>query len=665
MNPFRLIAIAALAAAPCLALGQSSPGFIPGQILDAAALNAAFVAKQDFGTGGGGDEAAGTPGLPVPGMAEYVGINVGGTLRGLTGVNPSGSIYAAQMDLASVGGTSVALGQAAMAASIPVVIANNQGAVPVSQSGTWTVQPGNTANTTPWLATINQGGNSAAVTGANALKVDGSAVTQPVSGTVTANLGTLNGAATAANQTNASQKTQIVDGSGNVIASTSNNLNVQCANCSGAGASAVDEASYTAGSSVFAPTGGFFQTTATTGPLTNGQQGMQQMTAYRAGMVNLRNAAGTEVGTAASPLQVSLANTGSNATNIAINEAQINGVTPLMGNGTTGTGSLRVTIASDNTANSNPWLVTGSGTAGSAAAGVVTIQGIASMTKLLVTPDALPANQSTNVAQINAVTPLMGNGTTGTGSLRVTIASDNTANSNPWIVNPGTAANWGVGATASAVPANSIYNGINVAGNLRGLTGANPGGGSVYAAQVDLASVGGTTVVNGGVAGSQSVGGTAATNGVLTASPLNLGVQAISTENTAVTATRQVQLVADLTGKLIVLPYANKENFVKGTTAAMTGTTSTQLIALVSSQKIYVTHISCVNSHASVGTFVTVQDGSGGTALTTLAANSGYGGDEQTGTTPLFWTTAGNGLYVADVTTGANVICNASGYSGV
>lgn len=38
------------------------------------------------------------------------------------------------------------------------------------QSGTWTVQPGNTQNTTPW-------------------KVDGSGVTQPVNGTVTANAG--------------------------------------------------------------------------------------------------------------------------------------------------------------------------------------------------------------------------------------------------------------------------------------------------------------------------------------------------------------------------------------------------------------------------------------------------------------------------------------------
>jgi hypothetical protein len=55
------------------------------------------------------------------------------------------------------------------------------GTVGATQSGTWTVQPGNTANTTPWLATVSQGGNAATVTAGNALKVDGSAVTQPVS----------------------------------------------------------------------------------------------------------------------------------------------------------------------------------------------------------------------------------------------------------------------------------------------------------------------------------------------------------------------------------------------------------------------------------------------------------------------------------------------------
>lgn len=131
------------------------------------------------------------------------------------------------------------------------------------------------------------------------------------------------------------------------------------------------------------------------------------------------------------------------------------------------------------------------GSAGTAATDVLTIQGIAGMTKLLVTPDsvALPANQSVNVsqlagtttdtnsgvksagtlrvvlatdqpqltnkllvtpdansainvAQVNGVTPLMGNGVTGTGSPRVTIASDNTAFSVNATVKAGTSGGW-------------------------------------------------------------------------------------------------------------------------------------------------------------------------------------------------------------------------------
>lgn len=94
--------------------------------------------------------------------------------------------------------------------------------------------------------------------------------------------------------------------------------------------------------------------------------------------------------------------------NQSVNTAQINGVTPLMGTGIMGTGSARVTIASDNDA--------------------LTVKQ-ATGTNLHVVLDntsALAANQSVNTAQINAVTPLMGNGVTGTGSQRVTIASDNT-----------------------------------------------------------------------------------------------------------------------------------------------------------------------------------------------------------------------------------------------
>jgi hypothetical protein len=79
-----------------------------------------------------------------------------------------------------------------------------------TQSGTWTVQPGNTANTTPWLTRPSDGTNSVAIKAAstaagatdpalvvaispnNSVAVTGTfwQATQPVSGTVTANAGT-------------------------------------------------------------------------------------------------------------------------------------------------------------------------------------------------------------------------------------------------------------------------------------------------------------------------------------------------------------------------------------------------------------------------------------------------------------------------------------------
>lgn len=229
----------------------------------------------------------------------------------------------------------------------------------------------------------------------------------------------------------------------------------------------------------------------------------------------------------------------------------------------------------------------------------------------------------------------------------------------------GSAANAAASATGSAVPASADYQGVNIGGTLRGQTGVNPTG-TTYAGATDLTSIGGTTVVNGGVAGSQSVGGTVATNVAITDNPLNLGAQAVSSENAAVTTARKVQLVADLVGKQIVLPYANPENFVSGTTSAMTGTTSTSLIASPGgSLRNYITQISCVNSHATVGTFVTVQDGSGGTALYTLAAGSVFGGSAYTFPVPLRQPTTATALYVANVTTGANVICSATGYKGL
>jgi hypothetical protein len=117
--------------------------------------------------------------------------------------------------------------------------------------------------------------------------------------------------------------------------------------------------------------------------------------------------------------------------NASVNVAQAAGTAIDVNSGVKSAGTIRVVLATD-----QPQLTN----------------------KLLVTPDsvALPANQSVNVSQINAVTPLMGNGTTGTGSQRVTIASDNTA----FTVNAAQSGTWSVGsstATGSAVPANAFY----------------------------------------------------------------------------------------------------------------------------------------------------------------------------------------------------------------
>lgn len=106
----------------------------------------------------------------------------------------------------------------------------------------------------------------------------------------------------------------------------------------------------------------------------------------------------------------------------------------------------------------------------------------------------------------------------------------------------------------------------------------------------------------------------------------------------------------------------NSAAFVKGTTAAMTGTTSTQLIAAVTSNKIYLTDIICTNSSAT-GTFVTVQDGSAGSTIYEGYAAASGGGFVISLKTPIS-NTSGNGVFVADVTTSANVICSGSGYSG-
>ena len=199
----------------------------------------------------------------------------------------------------------------------------------------------------------------------------------------------------------------------------------------------------------------------------------------------------------------------------------------------------------------------------------------------------LEANQSVNVAQINGVTPLMGAGNTGTGSPRVTIATDQAA-----------IATWGMGATGSGVPSGAQYQ----------------------------------------------------------------GAQARSSEISAATNANMVGLVADLVGKLIVLPYANPENFVSGRASA-TDTTSTSLIAApASGLRNYITQITVWNSSAT-STYVKIQDGSGGTELYDIPAPAG-GGATLTLPVPLRQPTTATAIYFAANASANAIVISASGYKG-
>lgn len=120
------------------------------------------------------------------------------------------------------------------------ITAVNTGAVVVSSSAL--PAGASTAAKQPALGTAGSASSDVitvqGITAMTALKVDGSGVTQPVSGTVIANAGTgtmavsaaslplPSLAATSTKQSDGSQKTQVVDGSGNIIGATSNALDI-------------------------------------------------------------------------------------------------------------------------------------------------------------------------------------------------------------------------------------------------------------------------------------------------------------------------------------------------------------------------------------------------------------------------------------------------------
>lgn len=349
--------------------------------------------------------------------------------------------------------------------------------------------------------------------------------------------------------------------------------------------------------------------------------------------------------------------------NQSVNVNQLAGTTTDTNSGNKSAGTLRVVLATD-----QPQLTN----------------------KLLVTPDA---NSAVNVAQIGG-TNVVNGGVAGIQAVGGNVANAVTATANPvpvggvFTTSP-TTLTTGQTATMQFTAAQNIKNdvttiagtaadtnsGTKSAGTLRVVLATDqpaltnkilvtPDSVALPANQsINMSQINAHTALEGGTNGSLAVGGGVATNVAITTNPVNTGAQGVSSENSAVTTGRMVQLVADLVGKLIVLPYSNPENFTNGTTAAITDTTTTSVIAAQGAGvRTYITQITVTNSHATVGTFVKITDGASTILHEAYAAAAG-GGYTATFPTPLRGT-ANTAVNAICVTTGANVIASVSGYKG-
>lgn len=172
--------------------------------------------------------------------------------------------------------------------------------------------------------------------------------------------------------------------------------------------------------------------------------------------------------------------------------------------------------------------------------------------------------------------------------------------------------------------------------------------------------------------GNTMVVGNVAHDGADAGNPVKMGAKAVNAEPSAVANNDRVNLIADLVGKLIVLPYSNPENFVSGAiTSAMTGTASTSCVAApASGLRNYITTIIVSNASTTVPTDILIQDGNAGATLLVVPAPIGTGtgtgtsGATITLPTPLRQPTTATALYVQNVTTGSSTKVSMVGYKG-
>jgi hypothetical protein len=209
-------------------------------------------------------------------------------------------------------------------------------------------------------------------------------------------------------------------------------------------------------------------------------------------------------------------------------------------------------------------------------------------------PVTIANNQSDVPITLDSEAVVLGAGTALIGKVGIDQA---TANANEVVVKSGTVT------TVSTVTAvTGITNALPAGTNAIGKLAANHG---VDIGDVDIAS--GPTGAN-----AIQIQGTVASGSAAANNPVLLGLKAVSALPAVVDANDVTPALSDLRGRQIVVLEAPNDVISVGTTASITDNAATQVLAAAGNNtKWRITAIGIYNAHATVGTWVKVQDDTG------------------------------------------------------
>lgn len=208
----------------------------------------------------------------------------------------------------------------------------------------------------------------------------------------------------------------------------------------------------------------------------------------------------------------------------------------------------------------------------------------------------------------------------------------------------------------------SLFSSVGVTGVLPvtgslfsnvGVTGVIPVTGSLFS----MVGLTGVIPVTGPLLG--NVAHDAADSG----NPVKVGARAVNVEITQASNNDRSDMLTDLSGKLLVMPYSVSDVSLNGNPAAITTGASVSTIGTQGAGlRIYVTDVTAVNSHATIGTTINLLDGNTSTVIWQGYCVAAGGGVAKSFIKPPR-TTASNPLFAQIGSSGANVILSVQGYA--